>query len=164
MSFQRVRSQYFYTCLSADVKQTSNPVPPSGAELLELDTGAEFYWDGSTWRQINVRIPDLQTPINLTAATAELIILTPTAGKAYRVLGLMFTPSSATLWTMNIRTTDINGAITKTLTLGSGSNVALNLTNREAFGKGWVIPAGSVLALSRTVSTPINGYLLGVEE
>ena len=43
-------SAYRYTALAADVKPTD---AIKGARLVEYDTGAEFEFDGTAWREVS---------------------------------------------------------------------------------------------------------------
>jgi len=111
-------------------------------------------YNGATWDF--QRTPVIFKPFSLTAATAEVTIWTPSAGKKFRLMGFVIGAGAATTILFNDNT---GGTLIFTAKVTTGIALAVNLGNGILSAV-----ANNVLTVTRGTSGTLDGTVFGTEE
>ncbi len=137
-------------------------VPNEGTSVLPSDGGGRFfagYYNPVDGFFYAPRTPTVFKQVALAAGTAETTIWTPTAGKKFRLLGLLLTAGAGTLLTFRDNT-----AGTLIFYTYAAANAPL-LIPAGALGNGLLSGAANrVLTVTRGTSATLDGMLFGTEE
>jgi len=122
-------------------------------------TGVASYghrYNGATWDR--ERVPTVFTTFDLSAATAETTLWTPTSGKKFRFMGfLVFTGATSTKLTFKDNTA---GSTILIHGLPGGWMIQVDLGSKGILSAA----ANNVLTVTRSGSTTLSGTVYGTEE